>query len=430
MRAPSSPDRVPLLVQQVLQSRAALTTAALGSSATPATYQVMGMRARQRAREESAPRQSRATPAVHVTVAAIADGSTLDLSHETRLVKSALLYADHVTLASPKALLMASIAGFGAGDRRARMDATAELMSVMENGQEGAQLYQQLSRRRRLSPQERRMLRGLEQILDASSAELIEKIDEILDSAGAGDISQAMSAGLADIHALGQDEADADSYLDDVIEQMTALLGNSVAASAQTFPLFDDDAGNMLRLMVKEGIVTDPHAARAAEAGIAGRLIGGLEAFPDADMDVILDVRTRLQAPLVRFRSALAQTSTEFATAAWDESFAREVDDLYRRKVAPALLEVEEALRDLGVRSTLLRLSSSKEAVATAAATIGLAAAGDLTHADLPALLYGAPAIAATVAGAAEALQRRPIRRAAERNAFYFLYQGNRELGG
>ena len=93
---------------------------------------------------------------------------------------------------------------------------------------------------------------------------------------------------------------------------MTALRGNSVSASAQTFPLFDDDAGNMLRLMVKEGIVTDPHAARAAEAGIAGRLIGGLEAFLNADMDVILDVRARLQAPLVRFRSALAQASTEF----------------------------------------------------------------------------------------------------------------------
>ena len=65
------------------------------------------------------------------------DGATLDLRHETRLVKSALLYADHVTLASPKALLMASIAGFGAGDRHARMDATAELMSVMENGSGG-----------------------------------------------------------------------------------------------------------------------------------------------------------------------------------------------------------------------------------------------------------------------------------------------------
>lgn len=90
----------------------------------------------------------------------------------------------------------------------------------------------------------------------------------------------------------------------------------------------------------------------------------------------------------------------------------------------------EEALSDLAVRSTLLRLSSGKDAVATVAATLGLAAAGDISNAGLPALLYGSPAIAATVAGAAEALQRRPIRRAAERNAFYFLYEGIRLLDG
>lgn len=391
----------------------------------------MGKRSRRRAHEQSAqPLTSSAGPgAVHVTVAAVADGTTLDLSHETQLVKSALLYADHVTLVSPKALLLAGVAAFGSGDRRARIDATAQLIGMLDNGQEAAELYQKLRRRRRqLSPHERRVLRRLEQTLETSSEELVDTIDDMLAGAGADEIAQAMGAGLVDIHTLGQEHADADSYMDNVIEQMTDLLRDSVSASAQTLPLFDDGVGDLLRAMVKEGMVTDPHVAGAAEVGIAGRLIGGLEAFPNADMDVILDVRERLQAPLVRFRSALAQTSAEFASAAWDESFAREVEDLYRRRVAPALLEVEEALSDLGVRSTLLRLSSGKETVATVAATLGLAAAGDISNADLPALLYGAPAVAATVAGAAEALQRRPIRRAAGRNAFYFLYEGNRLL--
>lgn len=393
----------------------------------------MGKRSRRCANEQSAQplTSSAASGAVHVTVAAVAHGAGLDLSHETQLVKSALLYADRVTLVSPKASLLSGIAAFGSGDRRARIDGTAQLIGMLDNGQEATELYQQLRRRRRhLSPHERRVLLGLEHVLDASSEELVETIDEMLGNAGAEEIAQGMNAGLVDIHTLGQEHADADSYMDDVIEQMTDLLRDSVSVTAQTLPLFDDGAGDLLRAMVKEGIVTDPHVARAAEVGIAGRLIGGLEAFPDADMDVILDVRERLQTPLVRFRSALAQASTEFASAAWDESFARDVDDLYRRKVAPALLEVEEALSDLGVRATLLRLSSGKEAVAAVAATLGLAAAGDISNADLPALLYGAPAIAATVAGAAEALQRRPIRRAAERNAFYFLYEGNRLLDG
>jgi len=392
----------------------------------------MGKRARKRARELATPplTASAAPGAVHVTVAAVARTATVDLRHETQLVKAALLYADHVTLVSPKALLMAGLADFATGDRRARIDATAELIGMLDSGQNAAQLYGQLrARRRRLSPHERRMLIGLERTLDAGSDDIAAQIDKTLTDAGADELAQAMSAGLVDIHSLGQEQADADSYMDDVIEQMATLLRDSVSASAQTFPLFDDGAGDLLRAMVNEGLVTDPHAARAAEVGIAGRLIDGLEAFPDAEMDVILDVRTRLQAPLVRFRSALAQASTELASAAWDESFAREVDDIYRRKVAPALLEVQEALNDLGVRSTLLRLTSGKEALTTAA-TLGLAAAGELTNAGLPALLYGAPGIAVAAAGAAEALQRRPIRRAAERNVFYFLYQSNCELGG
>jgi hypothetical protein len=49
-----------------------------------------------------------------MTVAAVTSIDALDLRHETQLVKAALLYADEVTLASPKALMLASLAAFGA----------------------------------------------------------------------------------------------------------------------------------------------------------------------------------------------------------------------------------------------------------------------------------------------------------------------------
>jgi hypothetical protein len=72
---------------------------------------------------------------VHITVAAVSQMHLPDLRHETRLVKAALLYADRVTLASPKALLLASAASLGVGDRRSRLDALAELMSGLDSGQ-------------------------------------------------------------------------------------------------------------------------------------------------------------------------------------------------------------------------------------------------------------------------------------------------------
>jgi len=219
----------------------------------------MGKRARKRARELATPplTASAAPGAVHVTVAAVAHAATVDLRHETQLVKAALLYADHVTLVSPKALLMAGVAGFGTGKRRTRIDEMAQVIGMLDGGQNAEQLYGQLrARRRRLSPLERHMLIGLERTLDAGSEAIAAQIDKTLTDAGADEIAQAMSAGLVDIHSLGQEQADADSDMNDVIEQMATLLRDSVSASAQTFSLFDDGAGDLLRAMVNVGCFT------------------------------------------------------------------------------------------------------------------------------------------------------------------------------
>jgi hypothetical protein len=71
-------------------------------------------------------------------------------------VKAALLYADRVTLASPKVAFMASIASFTTLDPRQRIEAMAELMGVLDDGRDAARLYADLRRRRRrLAPRER-----------------------------------------------------------------------------------------------------------------------------------------------------------------------------------------------------------------------------------------------------------------------------------
>jgi hypothetical protein len=210
---------------------------------------------------------------------------------------------------------------------------------------------------------------------------------------------------------------------------MAALLTDSVRTSARTFPLFDDGAGGLMRAMVDEGKVIGPQTGRSTEIGVAGRLLGGLEAFPFAAMDELVDVRERLARPLTRLRAVLARASVQFESAAWDEQFAREADDFYRREVSPALADVAEALEELGARPTLLRVVARKETVAAAAASLGLAAA-NAQFGALPDLIFGAPAASIVAAGAAEALERRKSRRAAAANSFYFLYAANRELGG
>jgi hypothetical protein len=218
-----------------------------------------------------------------------------------------------------------------------------------------------------------------------------------------------------------------ESFIEVAADRMAEVLAEAVAEHATTFPLFDDDAGTLVRAMIDEGKLA-PYSARANEAGIAGRLIGDLDAFPDAEMDVILDVRESLKDPLVRFRSALAEASTEFASASWEQDFAREVDDLYRRRVAPALLEVREGLEVLGAKQTLLRLAARKDTAVAAGATIAVAATAALGHVDLPEVIYGIATPAVVAAAASEATERGAAHRAGEANAFYFLYQAEREL--
>jgi hypothetical protein len=386
-----------------------------------------GRRKAAAARPAASAKEPRASE-LHITVAAITDMHELDLRHETELVKAALLYADRVTLASPKVAFMASLASITTLDDRQRIKAMAELGGLMHDGQEGAQLYAELSRRRRrLSPRERTMLARFEHHLHASSQGLIDKVEELLDQAGAGELAQALEAGVVDLDGLGIDEADETNFTDTIIGRLADVLADSVSSTAHTCPLFDNDAGDLMRAMVAEGKVADVHAARSNEVAAAGQLIAGLDAFPRAAMNDLLDVRCKLELPLVRFRAALATATAQFESAAWEEGFEREVEDLYRQQVAPALLDVQEALEEIGALPTLLRLTSNERVVAVTAG-LGLAAAAAVGYADLPAVVYGTSGAPLFAAGASEALHRRDAKRSTAQNSFYFLYAAEHRL--
>ena len=287
----------------------------------------------------------------------------------------------------------------------------AELMGGLDEGRDAARLYADLRRRRRrLASRESVLLAGLEARLASGGQDMAAKVDELLDDAGAGELAHALELGVLDLHGLGIDQADETNLTDTIIGGLANLLAESVGAASRTFPLFDNDAGGLMRAMVAEGKVADVHAARPSEAAAAGRLIAGLDAFPRAAMDDLLDLRRQLEQPLVRFRSAIAIVTSEFESAAWEVGFDREVEDLYRKQVAPALLDVQQALEELGALPTLLRLASS-ERVAAVAAGLGLAAAAAIGYADLPAVVYGTPGAPLLAAGASEALQRRDLKR-------------------
>jgi hypothetical protein len=179
-----------------------------------------------------------------------------------------------------------------------------------------------------------------------------------------------------------------------------------------------------MRAMVAEGKVTDVHAARSNEAAAAGRLIAGLDAFPRAAMDDLLDVRRQLEHPLVRFRAALATVQVELA--AWDEGFDREVEDLYRQQVA---LACSGAASAEGTRRPTDAAAAGLKRARRGRRRGPRARRGGRGRLRRPAaVVHGTPGAPLLAAGASEALQRRDIKRSAAQNSFYFLYAGDHRL--
>src|SRR5688572_20749823 len=117
----------------------------------------MGSRGRKRARS-AATLAVPAPPPLHITVTVVGKMDSLNFDHETALVKAALLYADRVTLVSPKAYLFADLAAFASADRRVRLDGMAQLTSMFDP--RIGETYQRLRSQVRLSPTDRKNLAG------------------------------------------------------------------------------------------------------------------------------------------------------------------------------------------------------------------------------------------------------------------------------
>jgi hypothetical protein len=360
------------------------------------------------------------------------EGKGLQLDVEVEMVKAALLYADHVTLASPKALFAFSAAGLAYGDRESRVDATLGILQATQDAP-FADLYKELKTKPHRTHAELQILARLESAVTRASDGMREGLDPVLENSRLEELVPAIEAGLLDVDALGADriDADADDFLDQVFESLLARLRSSMSSSATAHPLYDDSAGGLLRAMLQEGAIEDPAVELANEMGVARGLIATVEGFPHAPMDVVLDVRDRLQSPLVRFRAAVAAASRELGEgdSVLTAGFQARVAEIYRRTVAPELQTIEESLQEMKALPTHRRAAPTiAQSGARAAVSAGLALlTGALDDVDLAALAMFAGAGAK--AAADERSHRAQEARARKQNRFFWLYEADRQLG-
>lgn len=369
------------------------------------------------------------------------------LAKDVELVRASILYADEVELVSLGAFMMASVVQFAAGDDADRLS----LMSALDDDTVRAlgggglpdnwrEILPAALQVMRLDPEVLRGLPGGDQVdlaffdqqrewrreMEEAVARFRETAENMLVQSGGHELIPAFDAGILKLSASGfTEDSDTDGAIDGWIGLLKGLLQDP-----STRLLFDDGVGDLIRSLVDEGHVL-PHGLtlkHAGEAAVGSGLVARLPTLPDSPVDEILDLRRDLAVPLTRYRAAVSRLADKLAFRAFDPESATEIDDLWTREVAPALVEIEEGFAEHGlVREVAKTIGADLKTMIRegAALYVGL---GTLT--SLNKWIASTAAVAGPVAEAAAraATASRTARRELRGRELYYLYEVNRRL--
>lgn len=378
---------------------------------------------------------------LHITIGASPDSIDssgtyrLSLENELKMVKAALLYANHAKLCSMTSSALLAGLNFtelpihkkvdfveAMGARLAGYFDTSSISDVI--GQ-----YRQ-AWRKRYSKDGRAKLKLLEThlekvwpIVEAQTAELVHK-------AGGNGILQAKESGLLEIHTFDNALLKMFSQGAEHREWMMEYVGviaNSVS-DASTYPLFDELMSRLIGSGIRAGFiaVSESGTIRAKEAGLAAELFKRLPLFEEASIDEILDIRKELEQPLIRFRSAMIDFSEKIKDAAWDENFSFDAEQVFNRDVAPVVLNIEDEVKANSYLRELARKWIDKPLLITGGSALALA----LSNLPVPSIAALAVGITANTLAAIYDTNKewRKQQRAVEQNNMYFYYRAGKLL--
>jgi hypothetical protein len=352
----------------------------------------------------------------------------MNVDHDLRLVKAALLYADRAKLCSMKASILLSFIKAGAAKKSERI---ALLRSMADLTKKAGGLDSQglltlldayegmLRIKHRTTPQILAQQR-IERAFDRAWGPMASALAEIAHGANIGGLADAVQSGLLDFYAFDSLEGAMDQYL----QQITAVMGNVL-----TYPMFDDQLAQLVNLGTREGkfAVASGAAARAKHIGLAANVLRRLPVFETATISEILNIRSELERPLVRFRGAMAKFSKEIETAAWDATFADDAEGLFVREIEPAVLEIEDAVKANSFLRELATSATSGDAKIVGSAALGLIIAKYGALPDLVGQALGV-AVPVGVAGWSAFRAHADRQRDIESNQLFFYYKARQLL--
>ncbi len=361
---------------------------------------------------------------LHITAVATVQSNTV--TPDLRMVKAAILYADHTTLCSGHTSLIMLFAGLPFLSFQQKLQAVKELIPVfmkddkndLEQIRQILSMIESISRKKRKSIAEVRIVWTMRQQVEKVFQSFADSAKVLAVKAGTNGIVQAINSGLLELHKF-KNPTSTDAMLHEVIDVAAQTIDSST-----TYPLLDEQIGNLIGAMIREGKLTPSQAGsiRGKSVKLASELFNRLPLFEDAQIDEIISIRNELERPLVRFRAGLIKMSSAVATAPWDSDFPQEVELLLRSEVEPAILDIEETVKSRKYLQTLLTSFTDKPIAPTAGSILSLSLAKAV---ELPNLLSASLGIAAGIGMSTYAAysEWKDERIQAEKNQFYFYYR-------
>lgn len=265
------------------------------------------------------------------------------LGNELRLLRSALLYADHVDLIAPSASWMQDFRPLRSVDADDPWGTITALPpeTLRRIGVENViprdfrRAMRKLGARSADDPDRMDLERQWREAIPSMKR----RAEEVFDSAESEQIDMALDVEAVTMISEGtRFEYETDHQIDWFRDRLVKALEDPRA-----HVLLDDATTEFLREsdVLADGL-SDVARTRSRHVAVGAGLVERLPTFPDAPMEHVLEARLELAEGRVRYRSSVKRLANQLQSTALDATLPSEIDELWHDEVRPCLEDLRE----------------------------------------------------------------------------------------
>ncbi len=295
----------------------------------------------------------------HITIGTAPQGE-LKLHSDLRMVKAAILYGDRVKLCSTAYSILLPTIELKDKSLEEQFDYFERIIPNTDLSEDDRAIALENVRRDKESLQSEGSINKMFARLRIKR-EMGEKWDRLVrnnsplgQELAAKEFKRAIKENLLEIHTFKtlEDAAITNKAIytkDDALNltrEFIDIVGATVS-DGSTYPLFDESIGVEVQKRLQQEAVSVPKTriAQVKQIRLAADMLERLPLLDEAPIDEIIDIRRELHNPLIRFRTGIMEYADKIKNAAWDKDFSVEAEQLFRREIEPAILEIEDAVK-------------------------------------------------------------------------------------